>query len=364
MAASSIAICEFRSSVAVMRVFCIVLALAVAWASVAGAKDQAEEQDGPRPSPSESVLEASDEEQDSRPDRPRSHDDVQSEDALRGSEGVEQESSFSELDNPSDSGRVKVDTAPVPVKTLGITPANAPKTTPGPKAREAETRKVRIGQIAAAATPGAKIRKARSEEILRAAGVPLNLKLPAIVDVGQTTGRTHREVVGRTLAILATAVKGEGLEQKVVDALIEDFGVREYLSPNEAAFIAQSNPSMIDRVQFAWRYEAAWTLLWAISAVDELQPPSEIVDVRAIGAIVRGETVDTFMLKTSLRPMEELLDEADLIYRYRWALVDAQLRDDEPPADLDPGVALERHRALNWLIGYLNQDWDDVTPDT
>lgn len=256
--------------------------------------------------------------------------------------------------------KVEASTAPVPVKSLGI----RPKSLADSKAREAQNRKVRIGKIAAAATPAAKARKSRSHEILRAEAVPLNLKLPAIPDSEQTTGRTHREVVIRTLAVLTTAVKGEGLPQDTVDALIDDFGVREHLSPDEAAFIADASPVTADRVQFAWRYEAAWTMLWALSAVDTLPPPREIVDVRAIAEIVRGENVETLIAKTSLRPMEQLLDEADLIYRYRWALVDARINDRDPPAGLDPGVALERHRALNWLIGYLGQDWDEVTPDT
>ena len=28
------------------------------------------------------------------------------------------------------------------------------------------------------------------------------------------------------------------------------------------------------------------------------------------------------------------------------------------------GVVMERHYALNWLIGYSDQEWDDVTTDT
>jgi len=31
---------------------------------------------------------------------------------------------------------------------------------------------------------------------------------------------------------------------------------------------------------------------------------------------------------------------------------------------INPGVALERHHALNWLTTYCDQDWDDVTTDT
>ncbi|WP_413404476.1 DUF4272 domain-containing protein [Paenibacillus amylolyticus] len=34
------------------------------------------------------------------------------------------------------------------------------------------------------------------------------------------------------------------------------------------------------------------------------------------------------------------------------------------PAGLNGGVAYERHRALNWLICYLNLAWDDVRTDT
>ena len=31
---------------------------------------------------------------------------------------------------------------------------------------------------------------------------------------------------------------------------------------------------------------------------------------------------------------------------------------------MDYDVVIERHHALNWLIGYENQQWDDVSTDT
>lgn len=227
-----------------------------------------------------------------------------------------------------------------------------------------EARKEKIEAIASEATEAAFARKERSEAVLAAEDVPISFNLPPIVDARQALPRSHEAVVRRALAILCTAVKGEGLPQEAVEALIHDFGVWGDLSPEELAFVEDMTPDTFTRVQFAWRYEAAWVMLWAISAVEELEPPRQIVNVRAIGEIVRGKTVATLMKKTSLRPIDEILDLADLTYRYRWALVDARLEGREPPAGLDPGVALERHRALNWLIGYLGQDWDDVTPDT
>ena len=32
--------------------------------------------------------------------------------------------------------------------------------------------------------------------------------------------------------------------------------------------------------------------------------------------------------------------------------------------DVLPSVVYERHYALNWLIGYCDQSWDEVTTDT
>lgn len=72
---------------------------------------------------------------------------------------------------------------------------------------------------------------------------------------------------------------------------------------------------------------------------------------------------DEFIAQSRLRDIAEVLDELDLIYRYDWAVVDAQCRHQGAPAGLNPGVVYERHYALNWLVGYLDQNWDDITTD-
>jgi hypothetical protein len=67
-------------------------------------------------------------------------------------------------------------------------------------------------------------------------------------------------------------------------------------------------------------------------------------------------------------------------YQIHWRVRDARLRrqptppgklprmpveDCEPPVEVyDAGVVQERHHALNSLIGYCGQDWDDITTDT
>ena len=47
-----------------------------------------------------------------------------------------------------------------------------------------------------------------------------------------------------------------------------------------------------------------------------------------------------------------------------WAVVDARLRGQDAPSQIEAGIVYERHYALNWLIGYFGQDWDNVKTDT
>src|SRR5581483_8518446 len=112
------------------------------------------------------------------------------------------------------------------------------------------------------------------------------------------------------------------------------------------------------------RHEAAWTLLWALGFVPQLGKPAQECDVDFIAGTVSPRTRSEFINDAELRPIADILDQADLIYRYHWAVVDARINGRPMPAALHPGVTEERHYALNWLIGYLGQAWDDVTTDT
>jgi len=210
----------------------------------------------------------------------------------------------------------------------------------------------------------ARKRKERSEAVLRAEGVPINPHLPVIEIEAESRRRTREEIAVRALALLVVAVKGEGLEQEIVEEIVTAYGLAPSLTPNERAFVQNRSPSKHDRAQFSWRYEAAWTLLWALGYVETLGKPAVICDVVRAVRLMKVRTRQQFIDQARLRPMSEILDQADLIYRYDWAVVDARLKGQPPPAQLDPGVTMERHYALNWLIGYQDQDWDDISTDT
>lgn len=98
--------------------------------------------------------------------------------------------------------------------------------------------------------------------------------------------------------------------------------------------------------------------------MDTLGRPETECDVPAATSILRDLTTARFIQGAKLRPLAAILDEADLTYRYDWAAVNARLKGQEAPAKLDGGVVQERHYALNWLVGYLDQAWDEVSTDT
>ncbi|WP_275196969.1 DUF4272 domain-containing protein [Bradyrhizobium sp. CSA207] len=206
-------------------------------------------------------------------------------------------------------------------------------------------------------------RKLRSERMLRAEGVPFLAALPVIETTAEALKRSKEEVALRTLCLLLVAAKGEGLGQEIVEGILEFHELRPHLTPKELAFVFDHSPSQHDRVQFTWRHEAAWTLLWALGFVAQLGKPAEICDVEFAARTMTERTTTQFIEDSELRPIAEILDQADLIYRYHWAIRNARMKGQQVPADLDPGVTEERHCALNWLIGYNEQAWDHVTTD-
>ena len=207
-------------------------------------------------------------------------------------------------------------------------------------------------------------RKLRSERILRAEGVPFFAQLPAIESAAEALKRSKEEVALRTLCLLLVAAKGEGLGQEITERVLDFHELRPHLTPKELAFVLDTSPSEHDLIQFVWRHEAAWTLLWALGFVAELGKPAQICDVEFAAKTMAERTTPQFIEDSELRPIGVILDQADLIYRYHWAVRNAGMKGQEVPAGLDPGVTEERHYALNWLIGYNEQPWDQVTTDT
>lgn len=217
-------------------------------------------------------------------------------------------------------------------------------------------------------------RKERSIARLKEEGVPYIEHLPSEVLDSEAVIRNPEEISRRAIALFAVALYSEVLLSENPDReealdfvrrIDESYHIMDEFTPAERAYLDNPAPEEHDRIQFLWRYECCAVLLWALG-ITELPYPSEICDVPFIARFFfdnqeRGSILDL----GEIRGREEILDEADLTLRYDWACVDARIKGQEAPASLDGGIVMERHYALNWLIGADDgADWDDIQPGT
>ncbi|MBB3701550.1 DUF4272 domain-containing protein [Flammeovirga yaeyamensis] len=216
------------------------------------------------------------------------------------------------------------------------------------------------------ATDDQKERRAKSEKVCESNGVPIykNPNSLFIAPEKELELRTKDEIVDRAIALLYLGLKSEGLEQVHLDKMEEDYGVSSKLSPSEKEYAYSTNPTNQQRTDANWRYESLHVLLWSLGYIDELIYPNQMCNVADDVKIIYELGPDKFRTQSKLRSKAEILDQADLILRLDWACVSARVKNEVAPGGLNSSVVYERHYALNWLIKYLNQDWDNISTDT
>jgi hypothetical protein len=175
------------------------------------------------------------------------------------------------------------------------------------------------------------------------------------------------EEVGIRLACLFCVV---GSAFEVGDAVYKDYlrqhGLWDHLTSDEVSFLSAEAPDKKSMINFTWRCEALFVLMWAARLFDVLPFPRKQTDTGQI--VSRFPGVDQspwpFVRGLRLRRKSEILDASDLIYRLHWATRQAGLAGKPSRTGLIPGVVQEWHHAINWITRYDNQDWDDVATDT
>lgn len=209
-------------------------------------------------------------------------------------------------------------------------------------------------------------RRAKSHELLRSMGVAINEHLPYTEPESDTELRSPADTARRILCLLAVA----GASHEVDRAMIRQWLMREGLwdacSPKETAFLEAPEFDEQQAVQLSWRSEALWLLAWAIGVVEELALPTAQTDVDEILSAIPNFEHSTreFVESATMRPVGEVLAMSDFLYCAHWAVRNRRLEPETSIGDLDGGVVMERHYAVNWLTRYGDEDWDDVTCDT
>ncbi len=211
--------------------------------------------------------------------------------------------------------------------------------------------------------PAGRRRKQRSELILLSEGLPVDPGLPPIELADDFVLPRKEEIAIRLLCVLMTAIKADRMHQTMVLRVIRQYGLAACFSPLEKSFIRTLDPASSEKERFSWRYESAWVLLWVLGYVDSLGSPVARCNADFAVDCMRDRNRQSFIDDAKLRPLDQILDQADLVYRYRCALADASAAKNRPPADLNATIVFERHHAFNWLVRYSDRGWDDVAAE-
>lgn len=161
----------------------------------------------------------------------------------------------------------------------------------------------------------------------------------------------------RALALVLVACEATGLGNETVDGLIDIY--RPPFSPAEWRWFEDPARDPRRTCNFGWRFEAALPLLWSVGLADSMKRADAQTEPFAILEPLVHFRREELLGRAELRPVGEILDSADLHFCYQCAALLSQDEGTEPPAGLDYGVLLERHRAFTWLIEG-GGDWDEV----
>lgn len=194
--------------------------------------------------------------------------------------------------------------------------------------------------------------------------------------------RSADEMARRCIVLYAVVAAGNDVSRGDLVTWLRHEGLWDAVSPQEAEFLVSKSPTEQERFQAQWRAEALFPLLWALGFIAELPSPEQICDVQRMQDILPPlfGSVGEFVSSAKLRSDAEIHAANEEIYKIHWRVREFQLRnkpaspgklrrmpveDGNPPAaSYNANVVQQRHYALNWLIGYCGQDWDDVTTDT
>lgn len=216
-------------------------------------------------------------------------------------------------------------------------------------------------------------RKQASIARLKKENIPYLETLPRLEEASNLILKTPKEIAKRAIACLITIQAS--FDQQAGDYtpdvvewyqnLLAQYQI-DNLTYNEMKLL-EMKANEYDHIVMTWKYEAYWVLIWAMGFVEELKFPSKPMTAEdchfAINLVIDCNDLDEFMRKIKLRSLEEILDEADLIYRYHWACVNARINNEPAPQNLDEDVVMERREGLDWLIEK-DADWDNPNMST
>ena len=199
----------------------------------------------------------------------------------------------------------------------------------------------------------------RSNDYLSSVGIDTNPNLPLIDELSDVHPRSAQDVAGRVSAIAYVIGMGFGANRSDLLELLKSYNLWGYVSEYEKSLLLAEEISEQDKINMEWLSESAQALAWAIRLV-ELDHFKHCDDDLAT-RIPFKEDPWGFINSSLLRPIEEIQEQSDLLYRMHWYAKHCSLRGAD--CMVSKGIILERRKAIDWVYG-VERNWDEIPLDT
>jgi hypothetical protein len=204
-------------------------------------------------------------------------------------------------------------------------------------------------------------RKQNTEKLLETLGIPIPNELPPIEEEAAISLRDPREIAERILVLtyLNCVAVDNDLREEII-AFLKHENLWDKVSEVERELFDKTQLSDEEATQIVWRGESIWMLLWVINKVNDLGLPVDEVNLSDIFVRLPEFMKDTkeFLNTATIRPLSDILDQSDLIFRINWAMRQAHL-DGSDEIALNQSIAYERYHAINWVTSVRPQ-WDEI----
>ncbi len=201
--------------------------------------------------------------------------------------------------------------------------------------------------------------KSENTKYLASLGIEIPDHLPVVEDLDQVTPRSAKDIASRLSAIAYVIGLGFGADSKELSNYLAEYNLMPFVSGYEKRLLESDSIQEQDEINMTWLSEAAQSLAWCLGLVglDHFKHCDDDLAEKIPFKVDPGE----FITNSSLRPVAEIQQQVDLLYRLHWYAKNCRLTGIE--CELSESIISERRKAIDWAYG-VEEDWDEVPADT
>lgn len=201
--------------------------------------------------------------------------------------------------------------------------------------------------------------KSDNEAALSAKNIKVITHLPQIETFEEVSPKSAQIVAERVCAISYIIGLGYGAKKRKLRNSLKTFNLWSSVTSSEKKSLRDFSISEQEKANYQWMCEAVQALAWSLGLVE--MDHFTHCDNDLISKIPMDVDPGEFIKSAKLRPIEDIQQQVDLLYRMHWYAKNSRL--EGKSCQLDLSIIMERRRAIDWVYGTA-EDWYDVDLST